>query len=171
MFVLALKRGVHVTGANPHCRWEDHHTLAAWLQWRSLGLTAMKIAGAMQLLPRGSCEHSWSRLAVGSSLLQWSAVAWGLLESANTSSLHLHLVQPVAVESIESLALRMPISYTLPVSQARPNEDGRCYVPCLLARWQVARRLALRVKLLCGKFPQWLRFILWSSKLWQYMAC
>jgi hypothetical protein len=46
------------------------------------------------------------------------------------------------------LALQM-----LCFSQARPNGDRHCYAPCWLPRRQVARRLALRVKLLCARFP------------------
>jgi hypothetical protein len=50
--------------------------------------------------------------------------------------------------------LGLPISYTLPASRTRPNAARRCYAPHWLARRQDSRRLALRVKLLCGRFPQ-----------------
>jgi hypothetical protein len=42
---------------------------------------------------------------------------------------------------------------TLPVSRAQPKGGRRCYAPRWLARRQVAWRLALGVKLLCGIFP------------------
>jgi hypothetical protein len=129
-------------------------------------VTTMKIAGLTWLLSQVLCERSQSLLALGSSLLSvvsWimlAAVTWTHLESAGTSSLPLLLVQPVAVESTECLALRMPISYTLLVRRVLPNGDGRCYAPHWLARWQVARRLALRVKLLRERFPHTLWFLI-----------
>jgi hypothetical protein len=48
----------------------------------------------------------------------------------------------------------MSVAYTLPASRTRPNVARRCYAPRWLARRQDSRRLALRVKLLCGRFPQ-----------------
>jgi hypothetical protein len=47
----------------------------------------------------------------------------------------------------------MSASYTLPASRTRPNAAQRCYSPRWLARRQDCWRLALRVKLLCGRFP------------------
>jgi hypothetical protein len=55
--------------------------------------------------------------------------------------------------STDCLALRMPVSYTLPASRTRPNATWRCYAPCWLARRQDSWRLALGVKPLCGRFP------------------
>jgi hypothetical protein len=47
----------------------------------------------------------------------------------------------------------MSASYTLPASWTRPNAARRCYAPRWFARRQDSRRLALSVKLLCGRFP------------------
>jgi hypothetical protein len=57
------------------------------------------------------------------------------------------IVQPVAVECLA------PFSYSLPISLAWPNGDGHCYAPHCVASRQVTERLALRVKLLRGRFP------------------
>jgi hypothetical protein len=51
------------------------------------------------------------------------------------------------------LTLWMPIPYTLPASRMWPNAARLCYALHWLARWQDSRRLALGVKLLCGRFP------------------
>jgi hypothetical protein len=56
--------------------------------------------------------------------------------------------------STDCLVLRMPVPYALPASWTRPNAARRCYAPCWLTRRQDSRRLALGVKLLCGRFPQ-----------------
>jgi hypothetical protein len=47
----------------------------------------------------------------------------------------------------------MSVSYSLPASRARSNGARRCYSLRWLARRQDSRRLTLRVKLLCGRFP------------------
>jgi hypothetical protein len=129
----------------------------------------------------------WSWLALGSLLLSvvgrivLAAVAWMISESAGASrlpgtpyssiqtGLPLLLMQAIEVGFTECLALRMAISYTLLVSRARPTEDWHCYTPCWLTRRQVTRILALRVKLLCGRFPQPILFVwfLWDSNIAQ----
>jgi hypothetical protein len=60
---------------------------------------------------------------------------------------HVLFIQPIAVECL------VPFSYSLLISLARPNGDGRCYAPRCAASRQVNQRLALGVKLLCGRFP------------------
>jgi hypothetical protein len=52
-----------------------------------------------------------------------------------------------------TVVLGLSVSYTLLASRTRPNAAGRCYSPRWLARRQDSRRLAIRVKLLCGRFP------------------
>jgi hypothetical protein len=49
--------------------------------------------------------------------------------------------------------VRTLVSYTLPASRTRPNAAWHCYAPCWLARRQDSRRMALGVKLLCGRIP------------------
>jgi hypothetical protein len=56
------------------------------------------------------------------------------------------------------------VSYTLPDSRTWPSAARRFYAPRWWARRQDSRRLALRVKLLCGRFPQQQTFELSINK-------
>jgi hypothetical protein len=109
-------------------------------------------------LPRGCTEDSSPDIAAA------VRVVLALLESAGASRLPgiscssvqiglPLLIQAVAFESTECLTLWVPVSYALLVSRVRPNGNGHCYAPRCLPRQQVVLKLALGVKLLCGRFP------------------
>jgi hypothetical protein len=93
----------------------------------------------------------------GSSLWPWRdanalVVSWLELVASRCRSVgRFSLVR--CIESTDCLALRMPVPCTLPASRTLLNAARRCYAPRWLARRQDSRRLALGVKLLCGRFP------------------
>jgi hypothetical protein len=84
-----------------------------------------------------------------------SQLASGLAESRSlTVQAGCHLsVPPSSVAGSLTPALRSGVSYSLLASRTRPDAARRCYSARWLARRQDYRRLALRVKLLCGRFP------------------
>jgi hypothetical protein len=110
----------------------------------------------------------WDHTLNVAALVTGAAVAWGPLKSAGARKLAASVVgwvvlAAVARRLLESagasifpycgwvrwLALQTPVSYTLPVSRARPMDMGDAM---LRADWLDGRSLG--VKLLCGWFPQ-----------------
>jgi hypothetical protein len=106
-----------------------------WTEWRVRVVSAWRWLGQFVLVALTRHECSRSQLARARSfLMRFSLFRW---------------LDPLTV------VLGLPVSYTLLASRTQPNAARRCYAPRWLARRQDSRRLALRVKLLCGRFPQY----------------
>jgi hypothetical protein len=149
MIVLALKKGS--CSESTACRRE---LAAAVLRASWLGMLPVQ-----RLLERGHVAMmtttSWCEIA---------AVVWVLTESADARmftetpwsllvfSYSLYKLLQFSPDSL--LASRMSVSYMLSVHRAPLSRSWQYWAPRWLASPQFTLRLAARVKLLCGKFPQ-----------------
>jgi hypothetical protein len=136
-----------------------------WTEWRA----GLSLPGGERI---GSSWWPWRDADV--LVVSWLA---GWLSRGLTMKASCHLFVPLCnVAGSLNLALRSRVSYTLPASWTRPNAARRCYSPRWLARRQDCRRLALRVKLLCGRFPHtyvqsWTVTEIMAREVWNFDSC